>query len=402
MLLPFIANNQSGSTGIINEVIPFDEYAYNIAYSVNFSSTTPSDDFYCKAPEFLEAQLPFWIKQNYTNSEESYLIIFLKAYYNWLYCGFKNETYQLTPYDLEILFDIDQVPEGFIEHYINTYAPFIKIETPNLKKENLRSFLNNIKTNFLSSKGTKGSYEYLLNTLFGITLENILYPKNGILRLNGGRISEFYGTVLGSDTPAPYINYYNPNIINSFPEFYQPALQGQLPILYYNGLNSGVLQDDIFWNDYSYILQTSLNDSEENIYYANTVLKSVHPAGTKAFFEQYIPATSIDFGDIDDNTDSAVPPPNITELPIIRNYLLYYPNYSFSSAGITFCNCCTSYCDPTGITSYFPVHAEPRWSTSILDSIQTFGEITIGDFIELLPKENSPNPDTTDCTLCGA
>lgn len=400
MIIPF-ANNQSGTTGI-SLPIPFDEYAKNTADSVNYSNVSfrsfsqipISEDPYCESPEFLESQIPFWIKQNYTNSEESYLIAFIKSYYNWLYCGFKNNETQITPYDMELLFDIDQAPDAFIDYYVKTYAPFIELESPVLKRENLRKFINNIKTKFLSSKGIKGSYDYILNTLFGITLENISYPKVAVFRLNGGKF-DFY-----TDGPDTFSNINNllffqeSEVINSVPQLLGHRINSP-------GLNKGVIQDNVFWNDYSYIMQTSAS-TEESIYYTNTILKSVHPAGTKAFFEQYVPVLPLDFGTIDANTYDAEPPVVIGELPIIRNYLLYYPNYSFSSAGITFCNCCSSYCDPTGNTGYFPVHADPRWSTSISDSIQTFGQITIGDFIELIPIEDSPNPATTDCTSCGA
>jgi hypothetical protein len=403
MLLPFIGNNQSGPTGSALEApLPFDTYISSLADSVDTETSTSNvalmfrsapleEDPFCAAPSFIENQIPFWIKQNYTNTEETYLISFLKEYYNWLYCGFKKQEFNATPYEIEMLLDIDQAPDGFIDYYVKTYAPFIELESAALERENIRKFINNIKTKFLSSKGTKGSYSYILNTLFGITLENITYPKIGLFRLNGGKF-EFYSNKL--DPPRGVTYYQESSVITALPPITEQRITSP-------PLNLGILPDSVFWHDYSYLLQSSAS-AQESIYYANTILKSTHPAGTKAFFEQYLPVTPIDFGDVDDNTDDAIPPVVTKELPIIRNYLLYSPNYLLSSAGITFCSCCDANCDPQGGVSTFPQHADPRWSDSISDSTQYFGDILIGDFIELYPTESSPNPDTEDCTSCGA
>lgn len=438
MLLP-ITNNQSGFTGAEPEVaVPFDSFVKTISSKItqipiyselilppelsdiqtDYSVNTPTsqilaqnltENVYCSSPNFIEQQIPFWIVQKYSNSEESYLISFLKEYYNWLYCGFKKAEIQITPYDLPNIIDIDQIPESFLDYYIQTYAPFIETNSQLIQKQNLRNFIKNIKTKFLAAKGTKASYEYLLKTLFGITLESISYAKPLIQRLNGGRfenlqpkdaISRPVGQFFDSDNrdPASVIwwdNYGELQGITSLKSYVvynsaDPNLVG----------SGSILQDGDFFHDYSYLIITSADVQDVELY-SNTILRGLHPAGYKAFFEQYIPVTPIDFGSIDDNTDSVTPVPVTYELPVIKNYLLYYPTYNFNTAGLTFCDCCNSDCDPTSATSFFPLHANPRWSETILDGITSFKDITIGSFIKLEPAELSPNPDIDDCSSCG-
>lgn len=401
MLLP-LYRNQSGPTEQVTQGgIPFFKFAKNLADSVapDTSATgtettadiSPLDqDPFCEAPNFIESQIPFWLVQNYSSTGESYLIEFLKSYYNWLYCGFRKEDIKLTPYDIEMALDVDQTPDVFLDYFVKTYCPTIELESEKLQRQNLRKFLNNIKTKFLSSKGTKASYQYLLSTLFDITVEKISYPKYGLLRLNGG-------SFIGINTSVYQIftteSLYSAGTITNLPT--PDRIHYGFPKL---GLNLGVINDNNFWQDYSYLLQTTAT-AQEAVYYSNTVLNTVHPAGTKAFFEQYVPLTPIDFGTADDNTDSVVISPLPRELPAIQNYLPYYPNYSFVIGGITLCSCCTSYCSPSGATAQYVTDLDPRWSESISDTTVYFKDITIGDFLELYPIENSPNI-TTSCSGC--
>jgi hypothetical protein len=391
-----IKKQQSGPTpSVYGEPIPFEDFVNQITFrsisipdpDIEDPSATPIDNTaFCTAPDFIEAQIPLWIKQNYSNVEESYLISFLKGYYNWMYCGFKGSQSGLTPYDIEMLFDIDQVPETYLDYYVKTYAPFIELESKNLQRQNLRSFINNIKTKFFSSKGTKASYRYLLKVLFNLDLEKISYPKQGLLRLNGGKFIFEAQSV----NPTPLNTGYIEGTITNLPDninidSYRGAYAIKAP-----GLNNGIIQDNNFWQDYSYLLQTSGNTTDA-IYYSNTVLQGVHPGGTKVFFEEYVALEPIDFGIIDDNTNDVVTLPTVGELPTIENYLPYYANYNFTTAGVTFCDCCTAYC----LGGHYPTYADPRWSDTIPDNTTYFRDITIGDFIKLLPAENSPNTTTT-------
>lgn len=439
MLIPFI-KNQTGITtsGNIDEVIPFDFYIKNITSNITQVNEFPTliesettliipsldetvltsqsqqeltEDIFCSAPNFIEQQIPFWIKQNYTNSEETYLVPFLKSYYNWLYCGFKKNTTQLTPYDIDSLFDIDQVPDEFLDYYIQTYAPFIEVNSPLLQRQNLRKFIKNIKTNFLTTKGTKASVAYFLDVLFGITLERISFTRPILARLNGGRLENTKNTgnyfsidlFLPSFSPmdqdtSSIVYWDDTGEFSGFTFFNEPGLEPRFTSGTINDA-SAYLQDNDFFQDYSYFLQTSAS-VEQAKYYANSFLKSVHPAGFKVFFEEYVRFEPYDFGSFDDNTDSVIPSTTSYELPVIQNYLLYYPNYNLNSAGITFCDCCNSDCDPTANETYFPIHTDPRWSTTIPNDITFFKDITIGSFIGLFPAETSPNPGINDCTAC--
>lgn len=410
MLITILSNNQTGATGsVLSDALPFEEFVQAVAFrssalksggTTNTTDTTdtvavsteyvaPVNEYaFCEAPSFIEGQIPLWIKQNYSNAEESYLVKFLKEYYNWMYCGFKNKDANLTPYDIEELFDIDRVPDAFLDYYVSTYAPFIELESPLLRRENVRKFINNIKTKFLSSKGIKSSYEYLLKTLFDIDLEKISYPKLGLMRLNGGKF------IFQANQMNPSQSIYQSGTITDLP-------QVELPTLRSPGLNGGVINDNYFWQDYSYLLQTSAS-VEEAVYYSTTVLKAVHPAGTRVFFEQYVPLDPIDFGDVDDNTDDVVIVPEVREIPVIKNYLPYYPNIDLDSMPINECTCCNSYCDPAGSTTQFRTFADPRWSESIPDTVRYFRDIEIGQFIELYPITDSPNVILTDCPAYGS
>lgn len=440
MILPFL-NNQPGST---TDSVLFNNFAKNVSNNISqinsfdlpiadelYSSgyftvgqlpsatqqTTVTEDYYCKSPSFIDAQIPFWIKQNYSNSEQSYFVNFLTEYYNWLYCGFKKNNIQLTPYDVESLFDINTVPDAFLDYYISTYAPFIQNNSSLLKRENVRKFIKNIKTNFLVSKGTASSAAFLLKTLFGVTLENIGYPRRSIVRLNGGRFEN-------DKTPGSSEKSIE-NQLAGRQDRSVGCQQGGCELVYWDNygevagftffgfgtpdpieslssspsVSANVFPDNNFWNDYSYFISTSL-DSVQAEQYISTFLKAVHPAGFKAFFEEYIAPTPYDYGTFDDNTDLVVPDTVTFELPVIKNYLPYSPNYNLNSGGITFCNCCLNNCNPSGGAAVYPTHAEPRWSASISNSITYFGDITIGDFIRLYPAEVSPNPNIDDCTGC--
>lgn len=435
MLLP-ITNNQSGFTGAEPQVSEsFDSFVKTVSAQItqtptlstsfeppelsgidlepnslgptsNFSANPVdlTENIYCSAPNFIEQQIPFWIVQKYSNSGDSYLISFLKEYYNWLYCGFKKAEIQITPYDLPNIIDIDQIPDAFLDYYVQTYAPFIEINSQLIQRQNLRSFIKNIKTDFLAAKGTKSSYEYLLKTLFGITLESIAYTKPLIQRLNLGRFENVKPTNYNIGQQLTTVEEFLPTDVTWFDNYGE--LQGISLLESYvvpgpNSLISGpILQDGNFFHDYSYLIRTSADVQDVELY-SNTILRGLHSAGYKAFFEQYIPVTPIDFGTIDDNTDSVTPVPVLSELPVIKNYLLYYPTYNFDVGGLTFCDCCDSDCDPTGGTAAFPLHANPRWSESIPNGITSFKDITIGSFIKLKPAELSPNPDIDDCSSCG-
>jgi hypothetical protein len=404
---------------VLAQAVAFRSYASEI-----------SGENFCVSPVGVDGQIPFWIKQNYGNqSNDSYLIDFVKSYYNWLYCGFKKETVNLTPYEIEDLFDIDRVPDSFILEYVKMYAPFVSSsliskdsETSNeIAIQNIRSFIKSIKTDFLITKGTEGAYRYLLKTLFNVTNVNIDYPKKYLMRLNGGKYSNISWDLI-------------PNSIIDLPENFDPnnpiqndILAGNVgyntetrPNLFGAALNEAILPDDNFWQEHSYIL-TSDASVDEVINYKNTVLSGTHPAGTVGFFEQYV-----SIGDTtipsDDPLGGGVSV-NYTELPVIGRYLLYYPNintdpdadpsydttfyseYDFgacSDISAYQCYCCLFNCNPSGTGgATAPQHFFPSWDPEVQQEIEiengTLANMTIGSFIELNRSTPSPNINLATC-----
>jgi hypothetical protein len=415
---------------VLEQAIAFRSYAVEV-----------SGENFCTSPVGIEGQIPFWLKQNYgNNSNDSYLIDFIKSYYNWLYCGFKKDQSSLTPYEIEDLFDIDKVPDAFIEQYIKTYAPFISIsiiqknsdDFNEITLQNVRSFIKSIKNDFLISKGTEGAYRYLLKTLFDIKNVNIDYPKKYLMRLNGGKFSNISWDLV-------------PNSIIDLPDNFDPnnPIQNDIlaenvgyntenrPNLFGSALNESILPDDNFWQEYSYIL-TSDASVDEVINYKNTVLAGTHPVGTVSFFEQYV-----SIGDTTIPSDSplgGIIDVDYSELPIIEKYLLLYPNISTDVISdpnyvTTFyeqyytvppedanctdfktyvCYCCVFNCNPSGITGFFTQHLFPNWDPEIKTEIEkpngTLGDMTIGSFLELsrnLPSPNIPYKECiNDCPTC--
>ena len=418
------------SEEILEQAIPFKSYVNKLIQNNVTSSSDPVGQNYCVAPSVVESQIPFWIKQNYgTDSNENYLISFLKSYYNWMYCGFKKQDVQLTPYDVEELLDIDRVPDVFLDEYIKSYAPFISLPSISATdKQYVRAFLRSIKSDFLITKGTEPAYRYLLKTLYNVTNVNIDYPKKYLMRLNGGKYVDFSWGL-------------DPTTIIDLPENFDPnnpiqndVLAGNVgysttrPNLFGAALNEAVLPDDYFWQEYSYIL-TSDATTEQAQNYKNTLLAGTHPAGMLGFFEQYVPLDDVDTG-ADDNNDTTIPV-EYGELPVIARYLLMYPGITTGPAGQGTnlyslyrqsnactdqknytCYCCTHYCDSMGTTGYYPQHVFPTWDTGVKSDIvgtipRTLGNMTIASFIELnylvggyeTPSPNS-NLKTCQSALC--
>lgn len=385
----------------------------------------PIKEKYCEAPSFIESQIPFWMKQNYSASDRNnYFTAFLKEYYNWLYCGFKKEEIQLTPYDVEELLDIERVPDEFLNNYVKTYAPFITLSDITVEdRQYVRSFLKSLKSNFLITKGTEDSYRYVLKTLFNVTNVQFLYPKKYLMRLNGGKYIDFQWDVTNNtiiDLPQDF-DIENPTGTQSPLGGYDAVIR---PNLFGAALNEAVLPDDYFWQEHSYLL-TSNADVQEAETYKSTILTGAHPAGMLAFFEQYIPLDEEIAGPDETNDENTTPIIlSSVEQPVISHYLLFSPNATqttLSQIGFVsmvcsppngyYCYCCNNYCDPTGATGYYSQHDWPSWSDNVRFDINgsdvpvgesnpsvKFEKIKIGSFIELFTTSTvSPNLGTSTC-----
>lgn len=390
------------------------------------NTTNPIQDIYCEAPSFIDGQIPFWMKQNYGASDSNnYFTLFLKEYYNWIYCGFKKEEIQLTPYDIEELLDIERVPDAFLNNYVKTYAPFINLSdiTPT-DRQYVRSFLKSLKSNFLITKGTEDSYRYILKTLFNITNVQFQYPKKYLMRLNGGKYIDFQWDVTNNtiiDLPQDF-DVRNPTATQSPLGGYDASIR---PNLFGAALNEAVLPDDYFWQEHSYLL-TSSADVQEAETYKSTVLAGAHPAGMLGFFEQYIPLEEEDAGPDEVNDEDTDPiSTGSTEQPVISHYLLFSPNRTENNLGTIgsvspvcfptngyFCYCCTNDCDPTGVTGYYPQHWWPKWADNVRIDLNgsnvpideslsniSFARVKIGSFIDLF-SNTYPSPNAGTGSTC--
>jgi hypothetical protein len=430
MLLPLIKQPQTAPTEEVNQsAIPFLKFLQTLP------ETTVSKS-YCTSPLNIESQLPFWINQNYgSNTGEQYLVSFLQAYYNWMYCGFKKEGINLTPYDIEELLNIDSVPDEFLNEYIKAYAPFITISAIQVQdRQNIRKFLRSIKTDFLINKGTENSYRYLLKILFNVSNVTIDYPKKYLMRLNGGKYIDFSWDLENSNIIDLPSNFDPDNPINTTNNLIAGGVGYDIdtrPNLFGAALNEAVLPDEHFWQEYSYLLTSDASIGENGyITYKDTLLAGAHPAGMLGFFEEYIPLADTDVGA--DNNGDGVVDYRAKELPIIGRYLLMYPGITFAAlaqpglmlegsmfttfySGYTFdancsvvknytCYCCEYSCDPDGTLFSLPQHKLPLWDANIVNEVKnkSLAHMTINSFIELeLNTANfneSPNISLLSCT----
>jgi len=422
MLLPLIKQPQTAPTEEVNQsAVPFLKFLQNLPEGTVAES-------YCTSPLNIESQLPFWINQNYgSNTGEQYLVSFLQAYYNWMYCGFKKEDINLTPYDIEELLNIDSVPDIFLNEYVKAYAPFITPAAISPQdRQNLRKFLRSIKTDFLINKGTENSYRYLLKILFNVSNVTIDYPKKYLMRMNGGKYIDLSWDISGATGIIDLPTGFDPDA----PVDSSGIIAGGVgyntntrPNLFGAALNEAVLPDDYFWQEYSYLL-TSDAPNTGAVTYKNTLLAGAHPAGMLGFFEQYVPLDDTDSGA--DNNGDGVVTNAVSELPVIGRYLLMYPGITFSSSPYiqlnnhylynTYdianacsavkdytCYCCNNYCDPDGTLQYIPQHKLPVWDLQVRTSVRgkSLGDMTIQDFIELSPdgiSVTNPNISVGTCT----
>lgn len=327
----------------------------------------------CTYPIRIEDLFPFWLRQ--TTNDSSKLILMTQKYYDWLTCGITgNETSFL---NLESLIDIDSIPNNLLKNQLFTYInafPVNSIKTDNNPEGNIdsnliRRFFDNIKINLYTRKGTEESFRSVLYDLYGITANNvsISYPKRFVLRLNSGRFdwmrddNQIIGTY--SSNPASF----NPQLVGSH-------------------LNHSVLQDNDLWQEYSYVLNIA---GLSAALYETTVRPLLHPAGTKDFYD----VRQDIFNPLFDNLNSIS-----FEEPRIGNYAFYSLLSSGNLAGCCGCSGISGGTDP------WPSHRFPLWDEDINPKYyagMTFGQINIGDFINLRPAEGYTYVNQSiSCSAC--
>ena len=300
----------------------------------------------CQYPLSVKELFPYWMRIQSEN--DSVLISLTEAYYQWLACN-STDINDISLFKLVDLFNLDNTPTDLLDNLANTYVNSLPPEQiPNISSANLKTLIENVKTNLYDKKGTAGSIKYLINTLFGIetTEISISYPKKYILTLNGGN----YDWMRDNLGPT---GQYSANT-NSF----RPQLTG-------SRLNFSVMRDGDLWQEYSYVVNASGITTSQ---YENIIKSIAQPLGTKYFLNVK--------PEIFNNEYNSLSFITIYEIPKIENYTGYTLG-STTTIGYTFG--CAS-----GLTA--PTYTFPSWDTEIsaYPGI-SFGRININDFLTLLP-----------------
>ena len=129
-----------------------------------------------KLTHVLKSKIPNFVKEDYPN-----FVIFLKAYYEWLYSS-NNPFY--APLITETFKDIDQTPEYFVQffrkQYLKDFPESLTVDKQTGTPLDLKTLIKNI-SDFYSAKGTEKSIKFLLKVLYD-TYSDVYYPKHDIFK----------------------------------------------------------------------------------------------------------------------------------------------------------------------------------------------------------------------------
>jgi hypothetical protein len=157
-------------------------------------------------------------------------------------------------------------------------------------------------------------------------------------------------------------------------------------------LNNGVLYDNNLWQEYSYVVDSPIDES--NVYYEETVRTTLHPAGFKAFFEKRELFAEVAPPDIGQES--------VYEIPVVANY---YPYRLDSVESLDRCAGCTGESSVSGWET--PTFVFPNWDIKIKNrNVETFGGIQIlSEFTVLTSSPGTESPNNiigNDCDYaCG-
>ena len=377
---------------------------------------------------------PLWIlERSEVGNPSNHLVKFTQKYYDWLYTksGYELSTTTFNSIGLRRLVDIDTTPVEYLKHFAYTYAtglPEEQIDDSSGNADGVRNFIKNIRLGLYQKKSTEEAYNYFFQTLFGSETEVIFYyPKTDILRLNAGRFAGWNSYITSTDPDSQDYGYNYFDTTEFSGEFIYGNMGGSV-------LNSHVIRDGHWFQDYSYVLKTDIEDVDPGtglpIYY-DTLQEVLHPAGMKGYYEM-VAADYIPPGDNEGGF-------GVCEKPVIGNYFPYRltsgdsialcfgcggdtgSGYTFDGptaqafgintnlyGGLT--GCTTGDCWATvgdgsiGTTYDMPTYAFPNWSSGItndVDQAPFFRDIYISAFTTLCPLEDSPNFGLTGCTAQG-
>lgn len=343
----------------VNAPISFKMMSQPIA---SFFAPTEDLSTTCKYPIDIRELFPYWLRL--TAEGNSVLISLTQSYYDWLSCNI-NDINDISFFRLEDLIDTENIPESLVEHLAYTYLNSLSSETITqniVSPDKVLKIIDNVKTNLYSKKGAENGFKYVINEFFGIDPDTISvsYPKRYVLRLNGGRYDWMRDNLESGK-----------NYTTNLDDFY-PQLTGSI-------LNYSVIQDNYLWQEHSYVINVAGLTKGS---YESAVKPLLHPAGTQDFFDlrQDI------FNNIEDTTSFGG-----AELPLFQNYSMYKLG---STASIGYTLGCSGAAAIGGVTA--PIYVFPNWDAEIYAKYypgMSFGEINIGDFLELLPAEGFTYPN---------
>ena len=148
----------------------------NTNFSVSFRTFDSELSVENKLTLVLESTIPGFVREDYPN-----FVMFLKAYYEWLYSS-NNPFY--APLISEDFKDIDKTPEYFVkyfkEQYLKDFPEYLTLDKETGSPLNLKTLIKNV-GEFYSSKGTERSIKFLLKILYD-TYSEVYYPRKDLFR----------------------------------------------------------------------------------------------------------------------------------------------------------------------------------------------------------------------------
>jgi len=153
----------------------------NTDFSISFNTFDSTLTVEDKLTYVLKSTIPNFVKEDYPN-----FVMFLKAYYEWLYSS-NNPFY--APLISEDYKDIDKTPDFFIkffkQQYLGDFPESLTVDKQTGTPLNLKTLLKNV-SQFYQSKGTEKSIKFLLKILYD-TYSDIYYPSRDIFKPSDSR-----------------------------------------------------------------------------------------------------------------------------------------------------------------------------------------------------------------------
>lgn len=395
MIINTNAKNINHAVQVLSEIIAEELFDLQIQTDANLTptglsppnlgdvtSTNPNfnnlalDSRYCGTNFDITRYIPLWVvyekQQRISEGETTPISIFdfLQKYYNWLYCDLSGGGQYNLSFNLLDLIDIEKTRTEYYNKFLKTYVP----GTPEslldkITNTSFENFIKDIRKNLYIRKTNKESIIYFFKTLFEIDENEIklYFPKENMLRLNGGKFYSDLFSFAGDTGSYSSINH----------------LGG-------SSLNLGRLQDSDWIQDYSYLLKVGINAEK----YTETYKELLHPAGLRVVFEKEIS----DYQGPGQGEDTNL----ICETPVLKNYTAYrmgtvYNTAVGSFAGITLYGLTCSDGFSAGFTLGFTgaAYRFPNWNGNI--NSYSFDDINIFEFFNMcfISGFTSPNEGIT-------